>query len=419
MKRNRSFGFTLFELLVVLGVLSSITGALLLAVKPNQAIKKARDVARVNDINNLKSYFVPAISEDPDLTIGNANTIYISLPDTTTSCTSWTANLPGLPTNWQYNCVTTANLRKNDGTGWLPINFSSLKLLRAPSLPVDPVNNESYYYAYVTDSTSSYMVWVLPAINRRQSKLDGDVPPQLYSQGNNQTLLNTAQGLIGYWPLEEGTSTVTLDLSGNANTGTAYNGSSTICASASVASTCPQWVSGKIGKAFQFDGGDDYIDVGSSTSLNVPGGITIVLWVNVNTNTTTNDFFGNYDYTASNAQYAVEMLTSGQPKFVIANSGSYEIYTASTNLIPSGQWVHYVVTNDGSDNVKIYINGESKQVSKSGSVTTPTTSPADTFIGTSDRVNSDNTHGKIDEVRLYNRVLTADEIKALYEATNE
>ena len=60
-------------------------------------------------------------------------------------------------------------------------------------------------------------------------------------------------GLVGYWLFNEGSGTTVQDSSGNSNTGTLVNG--------------PIWVTGRYGPGLNFDGVNDYVDVGSGFSL--------------------------------------------------------------------------------------------------------------------------------------------------------
>ena len=61
--------------------------------------------------------------------------------------------------------------------------------------------------------------------------------------------------LIGYWKLDEGSGSIAYDSGIAANDGTLHGG--------------PQWVSGMIGGALEFDGSDDYIDCGNDPSLSI------------------------------------------------------------------------------------------------------------------------------------------------------
>ena len=61
----------------------------------------------------------------------------------------------------------------------------------------------------------------------------------LYSVGTNKSLIDQAQGLVGYWPFDEGNGTIAKDYSGNGNNETLVNG--------------PTWTTGKVEGALNFD----------------------------------------------------------------------------------------------------------------------------------------------------------------------
>ncbi|MHC4494231.1 MAG: hypothetical protein ACYSYM_00240 [Planctomycetota bacterium] len=74
-----------------------------------------------------------------------------------------------------------------------------------------------------------------------------------------------AEGLVGYWPLDEGGGTTTADASGNGNDGTL---------------NAPKWDAGKFGSALNFDGVDDYVDLGNPPILDFgTGDFTVSAWV--------------------------------------------------------------------------------------------------------------------------------------------
>ena len=74
-----------------------------------------------------------------------------------------------------------------------------------------------------------------------------------------------ADGLVAYWPLDEGGGTTTADASGNGNDGTL---------------NLPGWDSGKFGGALNFDGVDDYVDCGNPSILDFgTGDFTISAWI--------------------------------------------------------------------------------------------------------------------------------------------
>jgi hypothetical protein len=82
-----------------------------------------------------------------ELNYASSNVVYISLPDSSSTCGSWLSQLPSLPSGWSYRC--SADPTNIDGTGWIPIPFSNFPTLNIPKLFIDPINKPPYYYSFV------------------------------------------------------------------------------------------------------------------------------------------------------------------------------------------------------------------------------------------------------------------------------
>ncbi len=80
-------------------------------------------------------------------------------------------------------------------------------------------------------------------------------------------------GAVGIWKFDEGSGSTAFDSSRSGNIGTLYDANT----SNSDGNTPPQWVSGKYGKALEFDGIDDYVEVADSSSLQ-PTEFSVELW---------------------------------------------------------------------------------------------------------------------------------------------
>lgn len=150
--------FTLIELLIVIGTLSILATAVVFILNPIQLLAQSRDSSRMNGLRILNNAIelTKAYSSSIDSTV--SKTVYVSLPDTVgdKKCTEYA--LPTLASGWSYACnADAANFRKVDGNGWLPINLSSIPSIKPPlsTLPVDPINNFTDYYAYGYDSDNS------------------------------------------------------------------------------------------------------------------------------------------------------------------------------------------------------------------------------------------------------------------------
>lgn len=197
----------------------------------------------------------------------------------------------------------------------------------------------------------------------------------------------TESGLISYWPAENDAN----DAMG-VNNGVA-NGAT--------------YVPGRVVQAFSFDGSDDYINVPDSASLDITSELTIDAWVKPN-----GIGVGNGIIVMKNPlKYGLVWLPSTQKISFSLDIGGWSDYV-STSTVPVGQWSHVVGTYDSS-NVRIYINGIlDVEIPKTGSIATSTENL--TFGKRTDLTEIFN--GLIDEIKIYNRVLSASEIAGLYES---
>jgi hypothetical protein len=200
--------------------------------------------------------------------------------------------------------------------------------------------------------------------------------------------------LVMWLTFDEGSGNITYDYSGNKNNGTLYNGTS-ICVGTDA---CPLWVDGKIGKALSFDGVDDWIKVLNSDLLN-PSLITVSLWVYPRS-------FGSSILLSKNySSYQLSMDSSGYVQFYIN-----ETYVNSSFPLSISTWQNVVGRFNGS-NIDIFINATNAG-SKSYSFSIPSNS-LDLSIAAWQLTSFFN--GSIDDVRIYNRALTDEEILSHYQ----
>lgn len=146
---SKKYSFTLVELMIVLAILALLAGVIIFAVKPSDILDQYNDQKRVSELQSIsKAINYLDTVQMGLLNLGSATTIYLSLPDnTSTTCSSYA--LATLPTGYGYSCKNTTLYRLNDSTGWIPINFresDNSNLL--PSLPIDPTNTVNYYYSF-------------------------------------------------------------------------------------------------------------------------------------------------------------------------------------------------------------------------------------------------------------------------------
>jgi prepilin-type N-terminal cleavage/methylation domain-containing protein len=199
-------GFTLIELLVAVGIFTVILGIIFTFFNPIEFSKRQRDIKRINDLNSLASAIETCIAVNPNCNLGYYDdAIYISVPSGKENIPSTTTDATGK--TWFIHTVTSSDLYNINGTGWLPVDFSSLRYSPLSSLPVDPINSfsQKYFYSYVFNKDTKefeinanleYSAFRKNGRSDKTSK-DGGSDLEIYEVGNNKCLIyNTLYGDI-------------------------------------------------------------------------------------------------------------------------------------------------------------------------------------------------------------------------------
>ena len=263
------------------------------------------------------------------------------------------------------------------------------------------VNNISNHY-YIGGWSSNYLLNGLidePKIYpyaRTAAQIKKDYNSRGSSKGTSANLggagsdNNLSDGLVGYWKMDEGVGTTTVDSSGKSNIATLSG------------STLPSWSSGKYGIGLSFNGINSYLGVGNSV---IPSGdFSISSWFYATDNTSYKTIVGQY------ASGQTGRLWFG---FESSNFG-YRIGSANQTIsVDTNKWVFTTITRQNNQ-VKIYINGELKNTSTASDNIYQT----NTYIGSYDSTGGFFA-GTLDEVRIYNRALSSSEVTQLYEFAPE
>ncbi len=218
---------------------------------------------------------------------------------------------------------------------------------------------------------------------------------QLNAQGRPNYV--PSNGLVGWWPFN-----------GNAidSSGTGNNGSVT-----GASLTSDRF--GRSNQAYSFDGNADYINCGNASSLSISGSITISVWIYANNFNTDHGIVSKY-----NTSPSYELITSSP--YSIAPLNKVRWLDAGgflfSNAINANTWYHLVTVFDVTNQKKyIYINGNLVAQSSVSLSAIPTNSN-NLYIGSHQPSNVSywSWDGKLDDVGIWNRVLTDCEIKSLY-----
>lgn len=208
--------------------------------------------------------------------------------------------------------------------------------------------------------------------------------------------------LVGYWKFDEGSGDTAADSSGNGNTGTLING--------------PVWVDGKQEKALSFDGVDDHVQVPQSSSLDVTDQITVETWVYprayVDNTGMVSHIISRCDYSGGHIYVLSTYPDSNKISFSI---NPHPDEHPSVADLPLNAWTHLAMTYDGFY-VRLYINGEfDSSYAQSGPIYTTSNwlafgcKPTGPWGGAGTYAYF---NGVVDDVRIYNRALSQQEIQA-------
>jgi hypothetical protein len=205
---------------------------------------------------------------------------------------------------------------------------------------------------------------------------------------------------VGWWKMDEGSGTDVHDYTDNVNHGTMVNMDSGT-----------DWVEGKRNSALDFDGSDDYVNLGNSDDINLSSNFTITGWVNRDADGYESIVARGNNLTNDSQYYIRAQPTSascapGSIRFSI-NNGSY--ICGNTDLT-DGKW-HFFAASYNSSTMKIYIDNGSHEDSKT--VSSNVVLSRDVVVGADSDKNS-NFDGQIDDVRIYNYALTEDDIRRIY-----
>ena len=213
---------------------------------------------------------------------------------------------------------------------------------------------------------------------------------------NTSDLDSSKNGLVLYYNFDNRSSlgenqTLVVDRTGKSKNGTIFGGNTTVNG-------------GVFERAIQFDGVDDEINISYSNSLNATQNITLSAWVY---QTAWNNYPGIigklYETTGS---YSMHIRDDNTIRFELEGTG----YNPTTKAITNNQWNHVLTTYDGVT-MRVYIDGVEVGSGGAGPASR-TGNNNNTWIGHLPGYGWFN--GTIDEAMIFNRSLSAEEVKELY-----
>lgn len=204
------------------------------------------------------------------------------------------------------------------------------------------------------------------------------------------------EGLVGYWKFDEGVGSTTKDESQHGHHGTISGA---------------KWVEGKVGKALEFDGSSARVDIGNPPALQLTGAMTLCAWILVD------------DY-QENGRIVCKQNGPGERGWAInierqkfariqVPIDNNTTVGPQTPTLSVGQWYHIAGVYAPGKEIHMYLDGKLVGTLDQGVPAQQYNCPLPVRIGARPK-NGCYFDGKIDEVRVYARALSAEEVKAIY-----
>ncbi|MHC4735613.1 MAG: LamG domain-containing protein [Planctomycetota bacterium] len=203
--------------------------------------------------------------------------------------------------------------------------------------------------------------------------------------------------LVSWWKFDEGSGSVAYDSAGT-NDGSIYGAT---------------WTTGQIDGALSFDGLNDYVDMADTVKHYLDTSYSVSVWIKTNTVSTSTSIVAYRHSTDGNPV----LFASGQyytdAHFAVRDNSHNLAKAIYANALTTNTWYHVAGVREG-DTVYVYVNSVS---GTPGSVTLGAITPDNLKIGAlqwGGNPVSGHFDGTIDDVMIFNRALSEEEIREIY-----
>jgi len=218
---------------------------------------------------------------------------------------------------------------------------------------------------------------------------------------------------LGHWTLDDGQSdpyaTTAADASPNGNDGTLLNFGSP-----------PSWQTGRLDGSLKFDGTNDRVDMGNPDELDITGSLSMSFWMYREGNSSSSygnlvgkNFSGGSD---DDAYYVASYNDGSKLLFRVKSSSEAVCDLTSASSISNSEWHHVAVVFDAGERMAIYIDGDfdiELLTAVPDDVQTEDTVFTLGNLATGSSMNTYCFNGRLDDVRVFEGVLTTTQIERL------
>jgi hypothetical protein len=210
--------------------------------------------------------------------------------------------------------------------------------------------------------------------------------------------VSSDDNLVGYWSMDEGSGVVVNDTSGKGNNGTTVNS--------------PTWTKGKYGNALNLKG-NSHIIVNNSPSVNISGAITFSAWIKVNSINKYGQIIFKGGADVYSGVYSMRIDSANTLTVRLSQGSSIISATTGKQITSAGEWYNVVFVYDGISQLFIYVNGAPVSFS-GGNFSGPINTSAKPLLIGQREVGDMAFDGIIDDVQLFDRALSPNEVALLY-----
>ena len=175
------------------------------------------------------------------------------------------------------------------------------------------------------------------------------------------------------------------------------------------------FILGKVGQAFSFDGVNDYVEIPDNQRLQPnSGSFAIDFWTRPSSVTPSARLIWKNDGDTPPHRGYFVMLSQGKYRFEVGDGLTSQGVDSLTSAIP-GEWVHIAAVRDNAaGKIALYVNGvkEAEAIDPTDSVEYS----VNLSLGGRPQIATEFYHGSIDEVEIFHRALSEQEIQTLYDA---
>lgn len=396
--------FTLIELLLVIGIISILAFVIIMAINPQKQLAEMRNAKRESDTRTIldavyqhsidnKGLPLESITEEWKI-ISTEDANNCDIPCGSAGAENATSNSDETLEN--FNLGSYVNTLFNQTTSSLELNNEGKTL------------GLGNYYSQIKDnntlSTITSLSWLSSNSPEEELPNNGGTDP------NPSDPVNMEENVL-LLHLDEASGTTITDTSGKNNNGIIYSPNNYALGQ-----------SGRFNKAVKFinnnqtDGGQIIIPHNTTLSLGDKG--TVCAWINLTD--TSQSWAGivhkgtRTDFT--DEEYSLQLYYGNKATFSVTDTnGNYKLAIGNTSLIPN-QWYHLCGTYERGDATKIYVNGNLDGTSPWEASVVPVTN-INTSLQIGSQLIGSNKYGfkgLIDEVAIFKKSLTSEEINPIY-----